>query len=349
MKLSVIVPCYNVALYLVRCLLSIVNQSMTDMEIICIDDKSTDNTLQVLKLIAKNDLRVRILENEENMGVGYTRNRGIDEAKGEFVAFVDPDDWIDSDFYKKLIDKAEQTMTPVVCGDAVDHPIVGKPVMLKRNMKKSWHAFTGHWSAVYLRDFLNRFNIHYPNFSVNEDMVFEAMVKTHVPKPIIHVPGTAYHHCMRLDSLLFNRYSDVKKLCDEYVEAVSRIIESYNLMWVSAPGAMRYEDYAAGVHKYFEIFCKQNVPSMVDELFPVMLGMFDRLLFKYELIKTNPELYTAIAQKHQGMFMNVISAQQERVRAYKLFGKIKIATVRQSKIETRIYLFGIKIWTVKSQ
>ena len=105
-KISVILPCYNVAPWVDRCLFSVTNQSLTDMEIICIDDKSTDNTLEILKLCAKNDLRIRILENDENMGVGYSRNRGIDAAQGEFVGFVDPDDWIDSDFYEKLITKS---------------------------------------------------------------------------------------------------------------------------------------------------------------------------------------------------------------------------------------------------
>ena len=347
MKLSVIVPCYNVAPWIDRCLFSIINQSLTDLEIICIDDKSTDNTLEMLKLCAKNDLRIRVLENDENMGVGYSRNRGIDAAKGEFVGFVDPDDWIDSDFYEKLIKTAEKKLTPVVCGDVIEHPIAGKPIKQKRNMKKTWHSFNYHWSAVYLRDFLNRFNLHYPSIPVNEDRVFEASVKTNVPKPILYVPGTAYHYCKRLgssSSIAVARNAKENYL-DVFADTVNRILDMYNILASKSLNAISREGYVAGVHKYFQQFCECTVSVNPDKYLPIALAMFSRMLYIDSLLNKNEDMYTALVDSDKERFMRAVKNQHWHVRDYKLFNKIKIGHVRYNQVERHIYWFGIKVWT----
>lgn len=91
-KVSVIIPVYNVEQYLRECLDSVINQTLKEIEIICVDDGSTDNSLEVLKEYAKKDNRITVIS-RENKGVGFSRNQGIKSAKGEFVAFMDPDDY----------------------------------------------------------------------------------------------------------------------------------------------------------------------------------------------------------------------------------------------------------------
>ncbi len=93
-KVSIIVPVYNVENYLDRCLDSLINQSFDDIEIICINDGSTDNSLSILKDYEKKDARVKII-NKDNSGVSDCRNNGINVANGEYIVFVDSDDWID--------------------------------------------------------------------------------------------------------------------------------------------------------------------------------------------------------------------------------------------------------------
>ena len=92
-KISVIIPVYNVENYLSKCLSSVINQTFTDIEIICINDGSTDSSLDILDSYAKNDNRIIII-NETNHGQGYCRNLGIKMAKGQYVMFVDSDDFI---------------------------------------------------------------------------------------------------------------------------------------------------------------------------------------------------------------------------------------------------------------
>lgn len=101
-KVSIIIPVYNVEKYLRKCLDSVINQTLKDIEIICIDDKSTDNSLQILKEYAAKDNRFKILEQDNNQGQGIARNRGLDIANGEYIAFVDPDDYIELDMYETM-------------------------------------------------------------------------------------------------------------------------------------------------------------------------------------------------------------------------------------------------------
>lgn len=119
-KVSVIIPVYNTEKYLKKCLDSVCNQTLQDIEIICINDCSQDNCLEILKAYALSDTRVRIIDFKENRGAGAARNAGIEAAQGEYIGFVDSDDFIDLDFYEKLYNSGTKTKANVVKG-AVEH------------------------------------------------------------------------------------------------------------------------------------------------------------------------------------------------------------------------------------
>ena len=95
-SISVIIPIYNVEKYLRQCLDSVITQTLTSIEIICINDGSPDNCIKILKEYEKNDSRFIVIS-RENHGVGFSRNQGINDAAGEFVIFMDPDDWYPSE------------------------------------------------------------------------------------------------------------------------------------------------------------------------------------------------------------------------------------------------------------
>ena len=110
---SVIVPVYNVERYLNRCLNSIISQTFKDIEIICVNDGSTDTSLKILKEYQKIDNRIIVI-NKENEGVSKSRNKGIEVAKGEYIVFVDSDDWINLDMVEYMYNKAKNTDTDIV-------------------------------------------------------------------------------------------------------------------------------------------------------------------------------------------------------------------------------------------
>lgn len=119
-KISVIVPVFNAEKYLKMCLNSLVSQTLKNIEIICIDDGSTDNSLAILDKFKSKDNRIKIIK-QKNYGVSMARNNGISEAQGEYIGFVDADDWVDKDFFEKLYNAAQNIMLilqqPVIIGE----------------------------------------------------------------------------------------------------------------------------------------------------------------------------------------------------------------------------------------
>ena len=104
--ISVIIPCYNVENYVARCLDSVINQTYNNLEIICVNDGSTDNTLAILKDYAKKDSRIKIID-KKNGGLSSARNAGIEVASYEYVVFLDSDDWIEPNTYELAISKMD--------------------------------------------------------------------------------------------------------------------------------------------------------------------------------------------------------------------------------------------------
>lgn len=100
-QISVIVPVYNVEKYLSRCIESILSQTFTDFELLLIDDGSTDRSGEICDEYAKKDTRIRVFHTK-NRGVSAARNLGLDNAKGEWISFVDSDDWVENDYLKSL-------------------------------------------------------------------------------------------------------------------------------------------------------------------------------------------------------------------------------------------------------
>ena len=108
MTISVIIPVYNAENFLNECLNSIINQTYENLEIICINDGSTDNSLNILKKFSKKDTRIKIFTTD-NCGQGSARNLGLNNASGEYISFIDADDWIRLDTYEILYSKIYQS------------------------------------------------------------------------------------------------------------------------------------------------------------------------------------------------------------------------------------------------
>lgn len=105
-KVSIIIPVYNIEKHLKQCLDSVINQSLQEIEIICVNDGSTDNSPQILEEYAQKDDRIIII-NKSNEGLAAARNTGMSYAKGEYIGFVDSDDWVELDMYEKLYENAQ--------------------------------------------------------------------------------------------------------------------------------------------------------------------------------------------------------------------------------------------------
>lgn len=185
-KISVVIPVYNVESYLERCLSSVINQTLEDIEIICINDGSTDNSLDILNHYAEKDSRIKIFS-FENAGLGPSRNRGIDRANGEYIAFLDSDDWLDLTFCEEIYKTASKNKADLVLFNAIeeygDHKRerIYFPKKLLKDDESVFdyrrcpllllNSFFTAWSKLYNLEFLKENNIIFPD-SLFEDMEF---------------------------------------------------------------------------------------------------------------------------------------------------------------------------------
>ena len=112
-KVSVIIPVYNTEKYLRECLESVISQTFTDIEIICVNDGSTDSSLAILEEYASNDKRIKVLK-QKNKGAGSARNFGLKYATGEFLSFLDSDDFFENNFIEQMYSKAKETNADLV-------------------------------------------------------------------------------------------------------------------------------------------------------------------------------------------------------------------------------------------
>ena len=126
-KISVILPIYNMEQHLRIAIDSIMNQTLCGIEIICVDDKSTDDSLKIMRIYERADERIKVIALPENSGPSAARNAGIAAARGEYIGFLDPDDYVDPDFFGNLYDVAEKNPNAdIIKGRAKRHENDGR-------------------------------------------------------------------------------------------------------------------------------------------------------------------------------------------------------------------------------
>lgn len=185
-KVSIIVPVYNSEQYLKECLDSLVNQTLDDIEIICINDGSTDKSLEILKSYEAKGITFL---SQENKGVSAARNLGIENAHGEFITFVDSDDWIKPETCEILYKTAKERNTDVLLFshlnyteysltretrlESFEHKLNGKTTTLKESAKDIFNSPTGICGKFYKTSLIKNNNIKFPpDINCCEDTVF---------------------------------------------------------------------------------------------------------------------------------------------------------------------------------
>ena len=116
MKISIVVTAYNVENYIEEALRSCINQTYKDLEIVVVDDCSTDSTKEIIKELIKEDPRIKLIENEVNQGAGMSRRIAIQNSTGEYILILDGDDWLNLDFIEDLANEAKATNADIVSG-----------------------------------------------------------------------------------------------------------------------------------------------------------------------------------------------------------------------------------------
>lgn len=218
-QISVIIPVYKVEQYIKKCLDSVLNQTLLDTEIIIVDDGSPDNCYEIIKEYSEIDCRVKIVR-KDNGGLSSARNAGLDIATGEYIAFVDSDDWIEPDMLECMYEAASNCGADVVicnyrmiyddkvkdrafklANETINIEKIGLPEYFYKYFFPSIH---GHavWNKIYKRDIIEKNSLRFENNReiFSEDLLFNLYIFCHIKK-ICSVDGIFYNYFQRNGSL----------------------------------------------------------------------------------------------------------------------------------------------------
>ncbi|MBA4850525.1 glycosyltransferase [Emticicia sp. BO119] len=253
-KVSIIVPVYNVEKYLPRCIESLMSQTLQEIEIILVDDGSPDNSPKLCDEYTEKDYRVKVIH-KKNGGLGFARNSGIDIATGEFLAFVDSDDYVATSMFRELYNTAKKyNLDTVYCGyNRIDNKLRIQPIKDVQALKviesqddiqevlldmigtepnspidRKYEMSV--WHAIYARSIVKEHHVIFPSERefISEDIIFH-MDYLQKAKRIAFLPESLYYYCSNESSLTTSyrsdRFSKNKVLYKEICRKLSLISE----------------------------------------------------------------------------------------------------------------------------
>jgi len=247
-KVSVILPIYNQERFLQKALDSLAEQTLTDTEYICVNDGSTDSSLKIITEQAKKDNRFRVID-QQNQGTGRSRNNGLKLAKGEYIAFLDPDDWFERGALSSLYEQAKEQDCDMLVFDYKkidDNGNLLKKVSIAERVKRAfvltdgatfnWRDIKGKlfgglyfaaWNKLYRRDLVENNNLHFANCSFAEDSPF--VLGSTLNAKRIGYSATAHYNYLIHDCSAIRTNKDENLCLFKSLDALKRILRECGL------------------------------------------------------------------------------------------------------------------------
>lgn len=243
-KISIIIPVYNVEKYLHECLDSIINQTFTDIEIICVDDGSTDKSSEILEEYEQKDKRFTVIS-QPNKGVSAARNRGMQQAKGKYIMFVDSDDWLAHNACEQAYKAAtgndcdmllfshnkftDQTCTSDGRLQDLYIELEGKSTTFEKSVENIVISPCEPWAKLYKVEFLKKYNLKFPiNIQAGEDRVFYINACLHANSISVLYENLYYYRQNTENSLSKNNKTTLPHLFKTHI-AIKKILLSAKL------------------------------------------------------------------------------------------------------------------------
>lgn len=276
-KVSVIIPIYNSEKYLKQCLDSVINQTLKEIEIIIINDGSTDNSLQIIQEYINKHSNIKLI-NKQNEGCYKARNIGLETANGEYIAFLDSDDYVEPKIYEKLYLKAKQTNADIV---SADYYILNnnklKTVKLSSLIKlleKANNTLIGaeeiildaiHWSRIFKKRMLFEKNIKFHSDIYMADDAFFHIVTMLNASKIVYIPDVLYTYRISIKGSITSSYNErnfdcikvAKKIMDYAIANSMEHFMPQIVAFVLRLNILGYNRVGRSYKKqYFEQMCK---------------------------------------------------------------------------------------------
>lgn len=202
--ISIVIPIYNASQYLHRCINCILKQTYGDFEMLLIDDGSTDDSSKICDYYTRIDNRVRVIH-QENKGVSVSRNRGIKEARGEYISFVDADDYVDKDYLTSFAEEIREGKSDLCiqgynstgignCSIPYSHEIGWNDICTKAVALNEHHLLGYVWNKLFRKDIIRSNHIQFnASVSLREDFVFVMQYLLHCNDMVV-LPYAGYHY-----------------------------------------------------------------------------------------------------------------------------------------------------------
>ena len=345
-KVSVIVPVYNVEKYLEQCILSLANQSLYDIQIILIDDNSTDTSLKIIQRYANKDKRIRVVHNKQNAGVATTRNVGLDNSDAEYIMFCDPDDWFDVDMCKKMYDTITRDKTDIVmCGTNIFYEAdrahkqsdagyfrVKSNQILPVTEELIFNCCGSLCNKIFKRSIISDYGIRFPDGLKYEDVCFFNMYMLWAKK-MSFITDKLYNYRRRAGSIMNQTFQ--QKSINHAIDGMGTATWYYN--YIKSHGLLDskkiYFWRNVFINNFYFALDNASNPDHRREIFDYAID-FIRTNAKSELPKPIVKMLEMILMRNDTMFHGV-----------KYMGgiiRIKYYTTR-----LKIKLLGVPVWRVK--
>ena len=255
--ISIIIPAYNSELYISRCIESILAQTYEDLEIICINDCSTDDTLREMESWAEKDSRIVIINNKVNTGISFSRNAGIESAHGEWIMFVDSDDWMDPNTCELALAKAKQNQADLIMwcyireyeNDSIPKLFCKEERTWDKEIKKLQRRMFGPfqeelkypdqldswgtiWGKLYRRDVIltqpKTLFVDTDIIGTAEDVIFNIDYLQKARKAVL-LPKTLYHYRKTITSFTSQHRDNLAEKWEKLYEEMEKRIKTYLL------------------------------------------------------------------------------------------------------------------------
>ncbi len=275
-KVSIITPVYNSGEYLDRCIKSMTGQTLKNIEIILIDDGSSDNSWNIIQKYAKKDTRIIAIQ-QENAGAAVARNRGLEVAKGEYIGFVDSDDYIDDDYFEKLYQVAVKKDADIARAYVKSEIEIGEHYQLAHStrdydnyynvdlvdaVKKSkLSLMSSNWLAIYRRSLVEDSNIRFAaDIRTGQDNIFNLHVSYPANKVVlVDSDNPTYYHMNRRDGSLMTGFN----FTAEGVLSRAAVIRE-TVRFLNSVDDYDEDVYVARVKGVFDFFHSRLVKTKID-------------------------------------------------------------------------------------
>lgn len=231
-KVSILLPVYNAQAFLERCLESILTQTYKNIEIVAIDDGSTDGSAAILDSYAVRYPETLVVEHQANAGAAHARNRALELATGEYLTFIDNDDWLDKDFVETLAQAAMGECADVVCS-GYRRPNQKGQVILEAIPKPSdeWAPYLveAAWAKLYRTDYVRQNGFAFLDTNIDEDLYF-SLPAVELAQKLVVVPYCGYNWFYNEESVSnTNQKTSAGLRFEETLEAILAMLRERNI------------------------------------------------------------------------------------------------------------------------